>query len=143
MKISKNFTLEELCVTSQKMDNTPTKEAVVALRELVENVLQPARDILGSAITVNSGYRSPVVNKAIGGAATSQHMKGEAADIRCADNKKLFEIIRNNFVFDQLIHEFGDDKQPQWVHVSYKTQGNRNEILRAVKENGKTKYLRL
>ena len=138
MKLSKNFTLEELCVTSVKVDNTPTKEAIVALKELVENVLQPARDMLGSAITINSGYRNQLVNKAVGGEPTSQHTRGEAADMVCADNKKLFEIIRDNFVFDQLINEY----DYSWVHVSYRTQGNRNEVLRAVKEGGKTKYLR-
>ncbi len=70
-------------------------------------------------------------------------MKGEAADLDSNDNSKLFNLIRKNYVFDQLIWEFGDDNQPAWVHVSYKTTGNRNEVLKAVKENGKTKYIRL
>ena len=139
MNLSKDFSLGEMCFTSVKADNTPTQAVTVALRELVENVLQPARDMLGSAITVNSGYRSAAVNKAVGGAANSQHLKGEAADMICADNKKLFEIIRDNFVFDQLINEY----DYSWVHVSYKTHGNRNEVLKAVKENGKTKYVRI
>lgn len=143
MKLSNNFTLEELCVTNSGLKNAPGNAEQAALRELVTHVLQPLRDELGEPIKVNSGYRSQSVNKAIGGAATSQHVKGEAADIECSDNAKIFKTIRDNFVFDQLIWEHGDDHQPSWVHVSYKSQGNRHEILRAKKVNGKTQYIRL
>lgn len=143
MNLSKNFTLEELTKTDTGLSNTPTLQAKQALVELVQNVLQPARDILGLPITVTSGYRNEAVNKAVGGASTSQHRKGEAADLVCKDNKRLFDVIRNNFVFDQLIWEFGNSEQPQWVHVSYKTQGNRGEVLRAVKRGGVTAYERV
>lgn len=139
MKLGKYFTLEELTVTNSKFLNVPGISERTALAELVKNVLDPAREELGFPIKVNSGYRSSAVNKAVGGAATSQHVKGQAADLDCADNAKLFNIIRDNFVFDQLIWEAGDDNQPAWVHVSYRTQGNRYEVLKM--KNGK--YTRL
>lgn len=143
MNLTKDFTLEELTATSTGLANVPTTDVRVALKELCVNVLQPARDMLGMAINVTSGYRSPGVNKAVGGAANSQHAKGEAADLQCDDNRKLFDVIREKLLFDQLIWEHGTDDQPAWVHVSYKTQGNRGEVLRAVKENGKTVYERI
>lgn len=139
MKLGKYFTLEELTVTNSGFLNIPGVLEKIALAELVKNVLDPAREELGFPIKVNSGYRSSAVNKAVGGAATSQHVKGQAADLDCADNAKLFNIIRDNFVFDQLIWEAGDDNQPAWVHVSYRTQGNRCEVLKM--KNGK--YTRL
>jgi hypothetical protein len=143
MNLSKKFTLEELCVTHTKLVNNPNLQAKIALTELAQNVLQPVRDKLNTPISVNSGYRSSAVNKAVGGAENSQHTKGEAADIVSYDNRLLFDTIRDTVIFDQLIWEYGDDKNPAWVHVSYKTQGNRNEVLRAYKDNGKTKYVRL
>jgi hypothetical protein len=143
MNLSKNFTLEELCVTDTKLANNPDPQAKAALTELVQNVLQPVRDILNMPVSVNSAYRSAAVNRAVGGAGNSQHTKGEAADIVCVKNSLLFDAIRHKTVFDQLIWEFGDNENPAWVHVSYRTQGNRKEVLRACKENGKTKYIRL
>jgi hypothetical protein len=143
MKISEHFSLQELVRTSTGLKNEPSPTAKVSLIMLVQNVLEPARLSFGKPIKVTSGFRSPSVNKAIGGATNSQHSKGEAADLFCEDNAKLFEIIRNELVFDQLIWEGGTKLQPAWVHVSYKTQGNRSEVLRMVKENGKTKYIKL
>lgn len=143
MKLSEHFTLEELVKTNTGLKNEPTPTAKVSLIMLVQNVLEPARLSYGEPIKVTSGFRSPSVNKAIGGATSSQHCKGEAADLFCDDNAKLFEIIKNEFVFDQLIWEGGNNIQPSWVHVSYKTQGNRSEVLRMVKEKGKTKYIKL
>ena len=95
--------------------------------------------MLNIPITVSSGFRSAVVNKAVGGSSTSQHCKGEAADLQCADNKMLFDIIKDNFVFDQLINEH----DYSWIHVSLKEYGNRNEVLKTVKVNSKTKYVRI
>ena len=135
MKLGKYFTLEELIVTNTGLVNIPGQSERIALTNLVANVLDPLREKLGLPIKVNSGFRSALVNKAIKGSATSQHCKGEAADLDCSDNAKLFKLVRDNFVFDQLIWEAGDDKQPAWVHVSYKTQGNRGEVLRM--KNGK------
>ena len=96
------------------------------LQALVEHVLDPARERLGMPITVNSGYRCPAHNKAVGGVKNSQHLKGEAADITCADTKRLAEIIEQLGNFDQLI------VYPTFLHVSYKRQGvNRKSITGA------------
>ena len=129
MNITKNFTLAELTRTSTGISNQPNKQETTALIKLCGKVLQPARDLYGGAIYVNSGYRSLAVNKAVGGARTSQHMRGEAADITVHSkegNKKLFEFIRDNLSFDQLI----DERDFSWIHVSYRSeQENRNQIL--------------
>lgn len=143
MKLSENFTLEELCQTNTGLPNVPNTDEKIALKHLVENVLQPLRDLFRAPIIVTSGFRSEAVNRAVGGAPTSQHRKGEAADLDSVDNAELFWLIRNYTLFDQLIWEFGNDEQPDWVHVSYKTEGNRKEVLRSYKENGVTKYKRI
>ena len=139
MLLSRNFTLKELCVTKTGIHNEPNAQQTEALRELVVNVLQPARDALGP-IRVTSGFRNLKVNAAIGGSRTSQHMKGEAADLQCDDNAALFNFIKT-LEFDQLIWEFGDKEQPDWVHVSF-ANNNRKEILKATKKNGVTKYVK-
>lgn len=108
------------------IDNTPTPEASAALDALMWNVLDPIRRMWGKPIIVNSGYRCPKLNAAIGGSATSQHMKGEAADITAGDltkNKELFDMIAQSAIpFDQLI----DEKNYRWIHVSYRPNGRRN-----------------
>lgn len=134
MKISENFTLEEMCMTNTGLENIPGKSEIQNIAELVKNVLQPLRNIVGS-IRINSGFRSAQVNKKVGGISSSQHTSGEAADISNNDNANLFNVIREKFIFDQLIWEGGNDNQPAWVHVSYKSQGNREETLRMT--NGK------
>lgn len=133
----KYFTLKELTrsttATEKGIDNTPTPEVEKNLTLLVENVLDHLREIYGKPITVNSGYRCPELNKAVGGSKTSDHVKGFSADITASnkeDNAKLFEIIKNNFVFDQLIWEKGNSKYPDWVHVSYNPDRLRNQILK-------------
>jgi zinc D-Ala-D-Ala carboxypeptidase len=138
--MTKNFTLKELCVTKTGIHNEPNAEQKEALSLLAVNILQPARDAIG-AITVTSGFRNARVNAAIGGSRTSQHIKGEAADLQCKDNAALFKFIKT-LEFDQLIWEFGDKEQPDWVHVSY-AKKNRKEILKATKKNGVTKYVKL
>ena len=130
MQLSKNFTIAELTRTSAPYDNYPQVKERIALKQLVDNLLQPLRDMYGRPIKVNSGYRSPVVNKHVGGAKNSQHTKGEAADITGGskeENKVLFELIRDNFTFDQLINEYNYS----WIHVSYKVTKdlNRKQIL--------------
>ncbi len=129
MKITKNFTLTELTTTNTGITNNPNKQQTTALIKLCGKVLQPARDLYGSAIRVNSGYRSYAVNRAVGGARASQHMLGQAADITVhtkEGNKKLFELIRDNLNFDQLINE----RNYSWIHVSYLSEaGNRGEVL--------------
>ena len=135
----KYFTIAELTRTNHSENNTPDAEEVINLVTLVEKVLDPAREEFGQPIKVTSGFRSEEINKKIGGAKGSQHMFGQAADIQCSDNKKLFRILAD-MEFDQLIYEFGTDEQPAWIHVSYSRKKNRNQILRAKKSKGKTVY---
>ena len=137
--MTKNFTLKELCVTKTGIHNEPNAEQKEALRLLAVNILQPARDALGP-IKVTSGFRNAKVNAAVGGSRSSQHTKGEAADLQCDDNAALFNFIKT-LEFDQLIWEFGDKEQPDWVHVSYANK-NRKEVLKATKKNGVTKYVK-
>ena len=131
--IMKYFTIDELSRsdTARRMgiNNTPTDDIIDSLSDLVENVLDPAREKLGEPITINSGYRCFKLNKAVGGVPTSQHTTGEAADLTTGDreeNRRLFEIIRDNLQFDQLINEHDYD----WIHVSYRNIGNRMQILK-------------
>ena len=138
--MTKNFTLKELCVTKTGIHNEPNAEQKESLRLLAVNILQPARDALGP-IKVTSGFRNAKVNAAVGGSRSSQHTKGEAADLQCDDNAALFKFIKT-LEFDQLIWEFGDKEQPDWVHVSF-AKKNRKEILKATKKNGVTKYVKL
>lgn len=149
MNFSKNFTVDELCKSEiairRSIDNTPTETVISNLQALVLNVLQPIRNSLGP-ITINSGYRSPAVNVAVGGSPTSDHCLGMAADIEIAgyDNKMLAKFIEQNFKFTQLILEFYEDEQPAsgWVHVSFDPNDLKCQTLRAVKQNGKTVYLK-
>ena len=129
----KDFKIAELCRsnTADRMgiNNRCRQQHVTALTALVDNVLDPLRTWWGKPITVNSGYRCPELNAAVKGSKTSQHMSGEAADIDTGDrqqNKLLFEYIRKNLPYDQLIWEHGGD----WVHVSYRADGkNRKQVL--------------
>lgn len=130
----KYFTLGELTRSDTAgrlgIKNTCTREEAANLMELVAKVLDPLREAYGKPITVNSGYRSARLNRAVGGKPTSQHVRGEAADITAGsreENKKLIEIIRGNLEYDQLI----DEKDGSWVHVSYKRVGkNRKQFLK-------------
>lgn len=143
--LSKHFTLDEMTksatATRLGIQNVPTAEHLENLRDLVEYVLEPLRIHYGRPIIVTSGYRCPSLNKAVGGAAKSQHATGQAVDIRSVsdrrdDNKELFDMIREmGLPFDQLINEFDYD----WVHVSYSPR-NRRQVLSARKINGKTTY---
>jgi hypothetical protein len=101
------------------------------------------RDYFNEPINVSSGYRSKALNDLIGGASGSQHSKGEALDLDgSVENSLIFEYIKNHLEFDQLIWEFGDDENPDWVHVSYKSENNRGEVLQAVRQNGRVIYKR-
>ena len=148
MKLSKNFTLGEMIQSQtairKNIDNNPNGDQILNLIDLCDNVLQPLRDAIGP-IRISSGFRSQKLNVAIGGAASSQHcaLNGAAADIDMGErNAEIFEWLKSNVDFDQLIWEFGDKSNPSWVHVSYKEGKNRNQILKAIKENGRTKYLK-
>ncbi len=151
MKLSKNLTLAE-CIKSSSakrlgIDNTPHEDWVVTnLKEIAENIFQPCRDHFGVPIYVSSGYRGPELNRAIGGSKRSQHMEGRALDLDAdvygrITNADLFDYIRYNLEFDQIIWEFGTDDNPDWVHVSYVHDGeNRKRCLKATREDGKTTY---
>jgi len=124
MNLTKNFTLQEMYKSTTAIrlgiDNTPSDIAINNLRLLCNNVLQPLRDHMDESIKVNSGYRSPDLNKKIGGSKSSQHCLGQAADISCGERTaEIYEYIKNNLIFDQIIWEFGNDDNPDWVHVSY------------------------
>ena len=135
------FTIEELCASDtarrRGIDNRPSATVCVRLTQLIEQLLDPIRAVWGSPIAVNSGYRSPALNKAVGGVSTSQHLRGEAADITAgtpADNKRLFDRIlalrdEGRIAFDQLIWEKGSATGPDWIHISYRAGANRNQIL--------------
>lgn len=150
MQLTKNFSVAELsrseAATRLGVDNTPPPEAIENLRALCEKVLQPLREAMGKPMRVNSGYRGPAANKAVGGSSTSQHCKGEAADIEFDgfDNKLLAQkIVDLKLPFDQIILEFYKPGDPNsgWVHVSHKRGGKqRGEVLRAVSKDGKTVY---
>jgi hypothetical protein len=148
---SKYFSLKELTRSEAAIrhgySNTPDAEEEAELWALVEAVLDPLREALGHPLRVNSAYRGPQANAAVGGAKSSQHMKGQAADVECdqLSNKELAQmIIDNGYPFDQLILEFYSDDDPHagWVHVSHCKNGhNRKEVLTAYKKDGKTKYV--
>jgi len=146
--LSKNFTLTEYTKSQTALrmgiDNTPNDHHLASAKLLFEQVVQPVRDNFGPTV-INSGYRGPELNAAIGGAATSQHCRGEAVDIECPGipNHEVAEWIQNNLDFDQLILEFYTMGIPDsgWVHVSYIPAGNRKQSLTAVKQDGKTVYL--
>lgn len=146
MNLTENFSLRELTYSQTAIKNgipnIPKDPQVVEnLKTLCEKVLEPLRDGMKCPIKISSGYRSPELNKLIGGVKASQHNVGEAVDIDLdAKNAELFSYIVNNLDFDQIIWEFGDDTNPDWVHVSYKSTGNRKQLLKAVKANGSTQY---
>jgi hypothetical protein len=144
MKLSTNFSLAELTKTNvRQFDNTPSMQVIDNLQVLVDNVLQPIRNKFGP-VTVTSGYRSPSVNKAIGGSATSDHCFGFAADFEVAgvDNKELARWVADNLKFKQLILEFYTKGVPDsgWVHVSYDKNNLTQKVMTATKVGGRTVY---
>jgi zinc D-Ala-D-Ala carboxypeptidase len=152
MKLSKNLNLLEVTNSDtakrRNISNQPTPEHIENLKKLAENVFQPIRDHFKEAIFISSGYRSKALNEAIRGSLSSQHCTGEAIDIdmdghsKKVTNAMVFNFIKDNLNFDQLIWEFGNDTSPDWVHVSYKSTGKqRKQILKAVRNSaGKTIY---
>lgn len=149
MKLSTNFSLAELTksqsATRLGLDNTPDENVIGNLRTLCEEVLQKVRDHYGMPVVINSGYRSPQVNAAIGGSRTSEHCKGMAADIEVpgVPNAELATWIKENLRFRQLILEFYTPGIPDsgWVHVSFDPVDLKHEILTAARQDGKTVYL--
>lgn len=128
----KHFTIEEMTESStakaKDIDNTPSQEILAKLQKLIEAILDPLREWYGKPIRVNSGYRCEALNKAVGGSKTSQHCLGEAADITAGskeENEKLFNYIKDNLPFDQLINE----SDFSWIHVSYREGRLRKQVL--------------
>lgn len=149
MKISKHISYKEAVYSATAkrlhLDNTPDDDTLCEMEKVANYIFEPLRLYVGGAIKINSFYRSVEVNKAVGGSSRSQHCKGQAIDIDDVyghkTNAEMFEYIRENLDFDQMIWEFGDTNNPAWVHISYVSKKeNRNRILRAVRENGKTRY---
>ena len=127
------------------IDNTPTDDHLHFMGIIAENIFEPLRQYVGGAIKINSFYRSPELNTAIGGSTTSQHCKGQAMDIDdtygVMTNAEMYHWVKENLDFDQMIWEFGSDENPNWVHISYVSPDkNRNRCLKAYKEGGRTKY---
>jgi hypothetical protein len=151
MELSKNLTLAEMTRSESAkragINNNATKEHIENMKLLASNIFQPIRDHFKKPIHISSGYRSKALNDSIKGTSkTSQHSSGEAMDIDMDNtnitNVQVFDYIKNNLNFDQLIWEFGTDKNPDWVHVSYESTGKqRKQILKAIKKNGKPSYI--
>ena len=147
--ISKHISDKEgvysITATRRDIDNTPGEKELNNMKLLAEEVFEPLRKWVGGPIRINSFYRSPKLNTAIGGSSKSQHCKGQAMDIDDTSchktNAEMFKFIKDELEFDQMIWEFGDDENPNWVHVSYGSEDeNRNRCLLAYKESGKSKY---
>ena len=154
--ISKHISEKEATksVTALRLgiDNTPDGDTLNNMKLVAEKIFEPLREWVGGPIKINSFYRSPALNEAIGGASdksgrqTSQHCKGQAIDVDDIyghkTNKEMFEWIKETLDFDQLIYEFGTDDNPAWIHFSYVSEDkNRNRVLRAVRDEDKTKYI--
>jgi zinc D-Ala-D-Ala carboxypeptidase len=145
MNLTENFTLEEMTFSPtairKGIANKPSQSDIENMKLLCEKVLEPLREYMECGISISSGYRAPALNLIIGGSKTSQHCFGQAADLKVGNrNSEMFDFIKDNLDFDQVIWEFGTDKEPDWVHVSYKKDKNRKQALKAVRINGKTQY---
>jgi hypothetical protein len=148
-RISKHISYKEgvYSRTAQRLgiDNNPSEYELTNMQVIAENIFEPLREWVNGPIAINSFYRSADLNKAIGGSSKSQHCQGRAMDIDDTfghkTNAEMYYWIKNNLDFDQMIWEFGDNDNPNWVHMSYVSEDtNRNRCLKAYKENGKTKY---
>jgi len=150
MKLSEHLELAEVIRSESAkrrgISNMPTEDHIKNLRLIAEQVFEPVRANFRQPIRISSGYRSQQLNAAIGGAIRSQHSTGEALDIdmdgTAVSNAEIFKFIKDKLSFDQLIWEFGTKQNPDWVHVSYSSnKKQRKQVLRAIKEQGKTKYI--
>ena len=148
--ISKNISYKEGVYSNtairRGIENIPNEEQLSNMKLLAEKVFQPLREWVGKPIKINSFFRSPELNTAIGGSTKSQHCKGQAIDIDDTfgdvSNAEMYNWIKDNLDFDQMIWEFGDDDNPAWVHISYVSEDdNRKRCLKAYKEGSRTKYM--
>ena len=149
MRISKHISYKEATQSQtavrKGISNEPDAYQLQNMQLLAEKIFEPLREHFGVPIAINSFFRSQKLNKAIGGAAGSQHTQGRAIDIDDTlggvSNKQMFDWIRENLDYDQLIWEFGNNSNPDWVHISYVSESeNRKRVLKASKKNGKTVY---
>ena len=131
--------------TRLDIENKPNEKQMQSMCLIADEVFEPLRMYVGGPIKINSFFRAPKLNKAIGGSTKSQHCHGQAIDLDDtygrATNAEMYNFIKEHLDFDQMIWEFGDDDNPDWVHISYVSpEENRKRCLKAYKENGKTKY---
>jgi hypothetical protein len=149
MKISNHISFKEAVKSNTALrlgiNNEPNDYQITNMVGVAVNVFEPLREYVGGPIKINSMFRSEALNRAIGGSERSQHCEGRAIDLDDTfghkTNAEMFNFIRENLNFDQLIWEFGDDKNPDWVHVSYiSKEENRGRVIRAEKVNGRTNY---
>ena len=148
--ISKHISYKEgvysITATRRGIDNTPNDEQLSNMELVAKEVFEPLRAYVGGPIKINSFFRCPELNTAIGGSSKSQHCKGQAMDVddtfgRCT-NAEMYHFVKENLNFDQMIWEVGDDDNPDWVHISFVSdKDNRNRCLKAYREKGKTKYM--
>jgi zinc D-Ala-D-Ala carboxypeptidase len=136
MQISKHISYKEATYSATaarlKIDNTPSAEVLANMKLVAEKCFEPLREWYGKPIKINSFYRSPALNKAVKGAKNSDHVKGMAIDIDAgsnSENLKLFNWLKENAEFKQLIHEYGDKNGPEWLHISYDTNDLRTQLL--------------
>ena len=149
MRISKHISYKEATQSQTAVRkgiiNEPDAYQLQNMQLLAEKVFEPLREHFGVPIAINSFFRSPKLNKAIGGVSGSQHTQGRAIDVDDTlggvSNRQMFDWIRENLDYDQLIWEFGNNQNPDWVHISYVSESeNRKRVLKASKKNGKTIY---
>jgi hypothetical protein len=151
MKLSQHLSLSEVTRSESAkrngISNMPTEQHIANFKLLAEKVFEPVRVHFGVPIHISSAYRSIELNRVVKGSLTSQHCTGEAIDVDMdgspsgVTNKMVFDYIKDNLEFDQLIWEFGTKDNPDWVHVSYESTGRqRKQVLKAVRANGKTTY---
>jgi hypothetical protein len=151
MKLSEHLDLSEVIRSESAkrngISNMPIEQHIANFKLLAEKVFEPLRNYFRCPIHISSGYRSIELNRAVKGSATSQHCTGEAIDIDMdgtpngVTNKMVFNYIKDNLEFDQLIWEFGTSENPDWVHVSYESTGRqRKQVLKAIRINGSTQY---
>ena len=149
-KISKHVSHKEgvYSITALRLGlkNEPTEEHLTNMKLTSEKVFEPLREFVNGPIKINSFYRGPELNKAIGGSVKSQHCHGQAMDIDdtygAMSNATMYNWVKENLDYDQMIWEFGTENNPDWVHISYVSkEKNRNRCLKAYREDGKTKYM--
>ena len=144
--ISEKEAVKSITALRLGIDNTPDGDSLNNMKIIAEKVFEPLREWVGGPIKINSFFRSTALNQAIGGSSRSQHCQGRALDIDDVyghkTNKEMFEWIKDNLDFDQMIWEFGNEENPDWLHISYvDKEKNRNRILKAVRDKNGVKYI--